>query len=137
MSCLAQYSALDKPLEISSWHKPRQNDSRSILLMNFGTRRLRIADSNCVQRESACNNFNSLSSCSLIDAYVELSSKNIKVQGADHYQKAQDAIVGIEKILGKEGLSAHDRMVAENVRLDLMDALGDKLWYSQTNIPKL
>lgn len=69
MSCLAQYSALDNPLDINSWHNVRQNASRSTLLMNFGTRRLRIAISSCDQRQLACSNFIAVNSCSLIDAY--------------------------------------------------------------------
>ena len=57
------------------------------------------------------------------------------MRGKVHIQKTQDAIKSLDGIL-KEDLAPHDRMIAENIRLDLKDSLGDKLWYSQTNIPK-
>jgi hypothetical protein len=70
-------------------------------------------------------------------ARIELANPGIKIGGGDHVTKAQNSVRRLEKIINSENLSSHERMIAENIRLDLLDALGDKLWYSQTNIPKL
>ena len=67
---------------------------------------------------------------------IELKIDNLKVGGKSHKIKAENSIRSITDILENDLLSAHDRMIAENVRLDLLDYLGEKLWYSQTNTPK-
>jgi hypothetical protein len=209
---LSQYAVLDNPLDIKSWHTWCQNSSRSVLLSNFGTRRLFITVSNCEQRQLACSNFKQLSRCGLIDVYanivknniIQFSNRNVvyycransrlqlemlktqyrqqanwinpveikndklfniidsaykpgakvgsgstsdairleiidsgrKVGNRRHLIKGKDLIVSLERLLKSDKLSSHERMIAENVRLDLLDAFGEKLWYSQTNMPK-
>jgi hypothetical protein len=53
-----------------------------------------------------------------------------------HSIKAKESARKLEKLIRYANLNAHDSMIAENVRLDLLDSIGDKLWYSQTNTPK-
>ncbi len=42
----------------------------------------------------------------------------------------------IEPSASHKEYDAYKRIIAEQVRLDLLDAMGEKLWYSQTNIPR-
>lgn len=67
---------------------------------------------------------------------VELKIENLKVGGRSHKIKAENSVRSITDMLQNNSLSAHERMIAENVRLDLLDSLGERLWYSQTNTPK-
>lgn len=57
---------------------------------------------------------------------VELRIDNLKVGGKSHKIKAENSVRSITDMLNNDYLSAHDRMVAENVRLDLLDSLGEK-----------
>jgi hypothetical protein len=59
------------------------------------------------------------------------------VEGKFHIEKAMDFKRSLEKWLQKNPTSdPGDRAIAENLILDLKDALGEKPWYSQTKPPK-
>ncbi|MBA4260433.1 MAG: hypothetical protein C0446_14815, partial [Chitinophaga sp.] len=79
----------------------------------------------------------SIGSGSSADALrVELFQPGRHVGYKLHETKVRNYEKGLYELLKKDVLNAHERMIAENVRLDLLDAMGEKLWYSQTNIPK-
>jgi hypothetical protein len=61
----------------------------------------------------------------------------MKVGGSEsHAIKARNEITFLEKMIKSGQLNPHDRMIAENIRLDMLDAIGDELWYSKTTTPK-
>jgi hypothetical protein len=71
-------------------------------------------------------------------ARVELSQPGVKVGGSEmHAEKASNEIAFLESMIKSGKLNAHDRMIAENIRLDMLDSIGEKLWHSQTTIPKI
>lgn len=83
------------------------------------------------------SDFNFWSASTADSARVEVANQDIQVGGKRHLIKASHAVNSLNNILIKESLTSHEQMIAENIRLDLLDSLGDKLWYSQTNIPKI
>lgn len=66
----------------------------------------------------------------------ELANPGTKINGQAHFQKVNENIKLMEQFIKGGKLSPHETMIAENIRLDMLDALGEKLWYSQTTIPK-
>lgn len=70
-------------------------------------------------------------------ARVEIANPGSKVGGKDHVTKAKNSLNALNNILKDSNLTPHEHMIAENIKLDLQDALGDMLWYSQTKKPKL
>ena len=78
----------------------------------------------------------SVGSGSTADAVrVEMTNKGAKIGERAHSQKAEESITALTKLLESEVLTPHERMIAENIKLDLLDSLGKKLWYSQTSTP--
>lgn len=58
------------------------------------------------------------------------------VQNADHVKKSFQSINFLERWLKNNQLAnQNDRAVAENVLLDLKDAVGEKVWFSKTTVP--
>ena len=60
-----------------------------------------------------------------------------QVKGKYHIEKCHDSIRFLERWLDKNPTATPgDRAIAENLILDLKDAIGQKPWYSQTKPPK-
>lgn len=50
--------------------------------------------------------------------------------------ESKDAVVCFEKWLkNNPKASLGDRAAAENILLDLRDAIGERMWYSKTTVP--
>ena len=67
---------------------------------------------------------------------VERAMPGMKIGEKMHSIKANDSVKALNELLRNGSLSSHEYMIAENIKLDLLDSMGKKLWYSQTNIPK-
>jgi len=78
-----------------------------------------------------------IGSGSAADAFRYTENTGKLVKGSDHAQKVRDAKAFLERWIERNPTATpNDRSAAENVLKDLEDALGDKLWYSQTKPPK-
>jgi hypothetical protein len=78
-----------------------------------------------------------IGSGSTADAYRYTAHTGKLVKGSDHIKKTHDTIKFLENwIENNPTASSNDRSVAENILLDMKDAIGEKLWYSQTKPPK-
>jgi hypothetical protein len=74
---------------------------------------------------------------STADAYRYTAHTGKLVKGSDHVKKTQDTIKFLENWLeNNPTASSNDRSIAENILLDMKDAIGEKPWYSQTKPPK-
>ena len=74
---------------------------------------------------------------STADAARSEIATNQKVGGKWHMEKTSNTAEFLENWLQKNPqATSGDRSAAENILLDLKDALGKKPWYSQTKPPK-
>lgn len=79
----------------------------------------------------------SIGSGSTADAVRFEKATGQPIKDRIHKQKAQDYSKALRKWLRDNPTArAQDRAVAENILLDMNDALGEKAWYSATMTPK-
>jgi len=74
---------------------------------------------------------------STADAVRREVATGAPTKGCFHSIKGEQCKTFLQKWLdNNSAASPGDRAIAENVLLDLKDSLGERMWFSQTTVPK-